>query len=69
MVVAVILVRPVKAALDQVIDVIIVGHRVVAAAVAVRVGRIARSGGGVAARMFLVRGDHVFIDVVAMRMM
>jgi hypothetical protein len=68
-VVAVILVRPVKAAFDQIVDVVVVGYGVVAAAVAVCMRRIAGNGGGVAARVCGVGCDHVFIDVVAVRMM
>jgi hypothetical protein len=68
-VVAVIAVRVVEPSLDQVVDVIAVGHLLVATAIAVRVGRSARDRRRVAARMRLIHGDHVFIHVTFVRVM
>jgi hypothetical protein len=68
-VVAVILMGSVKSAFDEVIDVIVVGHRYMSAAVAMCVRRIARDRGRMAGRMGLVARDHVFINVTFVRMM
>jgi hypothetical protein len=67
-VVAVILVRPVKPSLDEVIDVIAVGHGLVAALLAVGVPSLAVSGAGVSSGVLLIDRNHVLIHVVAVRM-
>ena len=59
---------PVKSAFDEVIDVIFVRHRHMSAAVAMCVRRIARDRGRMAGRMGLVGCDHVFINVISVRM-
>jgi hypothetical protein len=64
-----VVVGPVKSAFDEVIDVIVVRHRHMSAAVAMCVRRIARDRGRMATRMGLVDRDHVFIDVISVRMM
>jgi hypothetical protein len=68
-VVAVILMGPVKPTLDQVIDVIPVRHGVMSAALAVFVRRVARDRGRVAARMRRIDRDHMLVDMIAVRMM
>jgi hypothetical protein len=68
-VVAVILVRPVEPSLDEVIDVIAVGHGLVAALLAVGVPSPAVSGAGVSSGMLLIDRDHMLIHVVPVRVM
>jgi hypothetical protein len=58
---------PVKPALDQVIDVIAVRHGLMSATLAVVVRRVARDRGGVAGRMRRINRDHVFVDVIIVR--
>lgn len=69
MVVAVIFVGSVKSPLDQVIDMIVVRYRLMSAAVSMCVRWVARDRRCVAARMPLVNRDHVFVNVIAVRMM
>jgi hypothetical protein len=71
-VVAVVAVRVMQVAVDQVVDVITVRHRLVPAAGAVLVARLVpfaamlgRAAAGIAGRHL----DHVLVDVVAVRMM
>jgi len=70
MVVAVVTVRMVQMAIDEVIDVVAMRHRFVAAAVAVHVAgfvAVAVMVGGADVRVGGADGDGVFIDVVAVR--
>ena len=69
MVVAVVAVRMVQPAVDQVVDVIAVRHGVVATARAVGVTLMAAGRIGVAVRMLGIDPDHVLIDVILMRVM
>jgi hypothetical protein len=68
-VVAVIFVRPVEPAFDQVVDMVSVRHSLMSAARAVGVGRVASCRIGVVPRMRLIDIDHVLVDVIAVRMM
>jgi hypothetical protein len=58
---------PVKPTPDQVIDVIAVRHGLMSATVAMVVRRVASDRGGVAARMRRINRDHVFVDVIVVR--
>ena len=66
MVVAVVTVRMVQMAIDEVIDVVAMRHRFVAAAGAMHVA-VAVMVGGADVRVGGADGDGVFIDVVAVR--
>ena len=67
-VVAVVAVRVVQAAIDQVVDVVVVRDGVVSAVGAVLVAALVAAGRlGVAGRVVGAGLDHVFVDVVAVR--
>jgi hypothetical protein len=63
-----VVVGPVQPPLDQVVDVIAVRHGLVSAVRAVGVRGIAADRTGVVPGMFLIDGDHVFVDVLLVRM-
>lgn len=67
MVVAVVAVAVVQPAGDQVVDVVAVGHRVVATALAVGMARVAVRRIGVPGGVLGVDRDHVLIDVALVR--
>jgi hypothetical protein len=66
-VVAVAVVRPVQPSSDEVIDVIAVRNRLVTAAVAMAVRRVAVDRVGMTGRMRLIDANGMLVDVVAMR--
>ena len=68
-VVAVIVVRVMEPAGDQIVDVVSVRHRVVSALLAVCVRRITVGEVSVALRVGVVDRDHMFVDVIVVNMM
>lgn len=67
MVVAVVPVGPVHPPVDQIIDVIPVGHGLVSAAGTVGMRRVAGGGFGVLAGVRLIDRDHVLVHVLLVR--
>ena len=65
MIVAVIVVRMVKAPVDEIVDVITMRHRLVSARVSMRVAGRAAGRHGVTVRVSGVHCDYVLIDVIA----
>lgn len=64
MIVAVLLVRVVKTVLDQVVEVVAVGHRLVTAALSVHVvGVVAARLIGAGVGVVVAHGDHVLVDM------
>lgn len=67
MVVAVIVVGSVKPALDEVVDMVLMGYRLMPASSAMRMRWVAVDRGCVAPRVSLVNRDDVFIHVTFVR--
>ena len=69
MIVAVVLAGMVQPAVPQLVNVIILRHRIANTARAVRVARIAGGRIGMAVRMLGIDRDHMLLDMILMRVM